>query len=432
MIKIKVSKDLYVNLNSLLRFEWRRYYPVLIVHEKFEKTVKWILRIFAAIGIGTSVLTINHWYYSLGLALIIFLIEQFFENSIFEYTTMILQPPPPFEIDYGQWKGNGFMIPKYPDGDDLPYFGPSYIDESYAIKFFKYLKTWINDNSNDDIENNLVVSLIIEPSEEYTTYIYANPGRKRLDVLFKIFAKESQYEKKGKKQQKFIAQTFYWHTLDFKEGYHIKQFLDIYDAKKTFYFTPSVLQPFNLPPKFLLEYSIKKYHLKIKNRKEVNKSEPEYHFIPEKTIKLKDQPQIVDESEDIYRDIEKAFSISEDIGFMPNEGTKVGVINLCFSDPILAYEAYKQLIIKKEDGEIIVTLKENDGLMNMELIITKPNRTLRLLNCNFNKKEFEQFKTLKGGGDYGVLSVGWPPANKRHIVLSQDIQPLIIKWTFLN
>ena len=48
---------------------------MLVVHEKFEKSVKLILRIIAAIGIGTSVLTIDHWYFSLGFALIIFLIE---------------------------------------------------------------------------------------------------------------------------------------------------------------------------------------------------------------------------------------------------------------------------------------------------------------------------------------------------------------------
>lgn len=221
MIKIKISRNLYVNLNSLLRVKWLKYYPVLIVHEKFERSVKWILRIIAVIGIGTSVLTIGQWYLSLGLTIIITLIEQFFEKSVFEYTTMIFQIPPPFDIDYEQWKSNGFLIPKNTQGKDLPHFGPAYQDESYAVKFFTYLRTWINNNSNDDIENNLVISLIIEPGDEYTTYIYANPARKRLEPLFKILAEENKYEKKGKKQQKFIAQSIFWHTLDFKDGYLI-------------------------------------------------------------------------------------------------------------------------------------------------------------------------------------------------------------------
>ena len=360
MIKIKVSKDLYVNLNSLLRIEWRRFYPVLVVHEKFEKSVKLILRIIAAIGIGTSVLTIDHWYFSLGFALIIFLIEQFFERSVFEYTTMVFQLPPPFDIEYGQWRGNGFMIPRFPDGMDLPHFGPAYVDESYAAKFFMYLRTWINESSNDDMENNLVVSLIIEPNEEYTTYIYANPGRKRLDPIFKILAEESKYEKKGKKQQKFITQSIFWHTLDFKEGYHIKNFLKFYNPQKPFLFTPSVLQPFNLPPKFLPDYSIKKYHLKIKKREEVNKSEQEYYFLPEKKVKSKDQSKIVEEPEDLYMNIENALSKSEDIGFMSNDGKRVGAINLCFSDPTIAYEAYRQLILKKEDSNVTVTLRSEE------------------------------------------------------------------------
>lgn len=173
-MKIKVSKNLYVNSNTLFRLEWRRFYPVLVIHEKFEKPLKWILRFIAFIGIATSVITISFWYFSLGLAVLIFLIEQSFERTIIEYTTMVIQPYPDFEIDYGQWKTNGFMIPKEKNGQDLAYFGPSYEDKEYAIKVFEYFKSWIDNSSSDDKENNLIVSLVIEPNEEYTTYIYAN------------------------------------------------------------------------------------------------------------------------------------------------------------------------------------------------------------------------------------------------------------------
>lgn len=36
-MKIRVSKGLYVNSNTLFRIEWRKFYPVLIVYEKFKK-----------------------------------------------------------------------------------------------------------------------------------------------------------------------------------------------------------------------------------------------------------------------------------------------------------------------------------------------------------------------------------------------------------
>ncbi len=286
-MKIKISKNLSVDSSTLIRFEWRKFYPAIIIHEKFEKVLKWTLRAIAIIGIASSVITINQWYISLGLSILIFLIEQFFEKTAIEYTTMIVQPPPDFEIDYGQWKTNGFMIPNEKNNSELAYFGPTYVDKEYAIKFFRYLRSWINNDSNDDIENNLIVSLVIEPDEEYTTYIYANLGRKRLDYMFKFLGDQSKLEKYGKRQQQFIAQMFYWNTLDFKDEYFIKKFLDFQEPNEPFFFTPSFLQSDGQTPEFLFEHAIKKYEFKLNQRNQLNKHDPEYNFDPKRYDKRK-------------------------------------------------------------------------------------------------------------------------------------------------
>lgn len=431
-MKIRIAKDLYVNSNTLVRLEWRRFYPVLVVHEKFEKILKWILRIIAIGGIATSVISIPVWYLSLGLAIIIALIEQFFERSIFEYTTMIVQPFPGFEIDYGQWKTNGFMLPKEKNDEDLAYFGPSYQDETYAINMFKYFKSWIDDSRNDDKDNNLIVSLIIEPNEEYTTYIYANIGRKRLDTMFKVLGDMSKLEKHGKRQQQFITQMFYWNTLDFKEGYYIKKFLEFQKPDESFYFLPSVIQPFGLPPEFLFDYAIKKYEFKLKKREDVKKFEPEYLFNPENEKKGKEKPATPVIQKDIFYDIEKVLSNNEDIGFTPNEGKSAGAIQLCFSDPYLPFIAYKELIEKKGGKDIIIKIHELPDHIVLNIYIENHHKEINIKSSRFNKAQLDLFRDVKGGGPAVVFLIGYPPSSERKIVMENGISPLVVKWEFLK
>ena len=435
-MKIKISKNLYVNLNTLVKIEWRKYYPVLVVHERFEKILKWILRIIAICGIATSIFSIPVWYISLGLAIVVALIEQFFEKTVFEYTTMVIQPFPDFELDYSQWKTNGFLIPKEKDSKDLPHFGPAFMDEKYAKNFFRYLRTWIDNNSNDDKENNLVVSIIIEPNDKYTTYIYANLGRKRLNNMFKFMNNVSKLEKYGKRQQQFITQMFYWNTLDFKDGYYIKQFLDFQNENDPYYFTPSVIQPFKLPPKFLFDYSIKKYHLKVKKRIELLKNEPEYHINPAKLKKNKKKKHLINNQtseNDIIDDIQKALNNPVDIGFMPNQGNSVGVINLCYEgNCILEFEAYRQLIKVVGENEVILEITDFDDYINIVLSIPSKEKMLHLNNLQYDKNDLEKFLHVKGGGNKVALLIGYPPANERRVILEKNMSPIVVTWKYVR
>ncbi len=281
-MKIKISDNIKVGSSTLIRLEWRKFLPVLIVHEKFENKIKWILRTIAFIGIATSLITIDKWYYSLGLSILIFLVEQFFERTIFEYTTFVVQSFPDFTIEYDQWKTNGFMIPMTKNEQDLCYAGPSYQDKEYAIKFFNYLKSW-NWDSDIDTDNNIVLSFIIEPNERYSTYLYANTGRKNLNEMFKTVAEQSKFEKYGKKQQQLVMQMIYWHTLDFKDGYYIKTFLEFQKTNEKFYLTPSVIpQSENGQVEFIFESAILKFGYKSKYRHELNGHDIEFHYPPAK------------------------------------------------------------------------------------------------------------------------------------------------------
>ena len=432
-MRIKVAKGLYVDSNTLFRIEWRKFYPALILHEKYEKKIKWTLRIIAIISIGLSIYSFEEWYHSLLVTLVILAIEQFFEKAGFEYTTIIFQPLPKFELELDQWVTNGFLIPKVKNKTVHAHFGPTYLDEEYGTKFFNYIRSWINDNQSDDKENTVIISLVIEPNETYTTYIYANPGRKRLDYLFKFLEASTQTQKYGKKQQKFVAQLFYWNTLDFKDGYSIKNFLSFKEEDDPFYFTPSIYQPFNLPPKFLTDLSIKKYNLKIRNRKDLKKNEPEFLFDPTKyseEFHTKDSNQIQQKETNIFSDILIAFNKNIDIGFLPNQVSSPGVINLCFDDCTIPFAAYEHLVIQANKQEVVIRFEEEIDGINLSLKLKSINKELKLKKLKYDKEEFKKFSDIKGGGSPIMFTVGYTPANKRHIILDKEVQPLMVKLDF--
>jgi hypothetical protein len=280
-MKIKIKNKLLVELNSLVRIEFKHLIPSLIIHERFEKYIKWVIRILTVIGIAVSVITIPVWYYSLTLAIAIFGVGQFFERAVFEYSTMVVLPLPDFAIDYSQWKTNGFMLPHVLSDENRCYMGPSFQDRGYAIKFFNYLKQWNWDRDIDD-ENIIVVSIVMEPDSKYTTYIYSNPGRKSLDEVFSSEAEKNKLSKYGKKQQKLFTQMIFCKTLEYREDFYIHQFLSMQAPAGQFYFVPSVVpQHAGDKVEFLFDHGMVKYQYKLRNRSDISKFDVENYLKPD-------------------------------------------------------------------------------------------------------------------------------------------------------
>lgn len=271
-MKIRINKNVKVELSTLVSIEWKKWHPQLYVHERFENKIKWLLRGLTILGIVLSVVSIEEWYFSLGLALLMLGAEQFIERSVFMYTTMIIQPFPNFDIDHSEWLTNGFLIPIDKDSEEPYYMGPAFRTREYAEKFFGYIRSWVNGHSFNDIEDNIVVSFIIEPNSTYTTYLYADPDRTRLEGTF-----AKRKKKRGRREQQFVHQMIYWNNLDFKDGYKIKLFLERnLPEQKPFYFTPFVAEPFEP----LFDSCIKKYKFKVHHRAGLTQQMLEYHYVP--------------------------------------------------------------------------------------------------------------------------------------------------------
>ncbi len=266
-----------VDIATLVRVEWRRLFPKIYLHEKFENKVKWTLRWLTIIGIVTSIVSLSP-IYSLLLSIGLVLTERFFEKIIFEYTIFIVQPFPDFKIDYNQWVTNGYLFPN-PDYKDkynlLNHFGPTYKDKEYAIKFFTYLSSW-NQEGKDDKDNNICLSFVLEDDSSYTTYLYANPNRKWLDVMFNDYRESAKYEKYGKIQQSMVMQMIYWKGLDIVEGSLFPIFTKSQPETGDFFFLPFYLD--NERPVPIEEIKILKHSYRLRNRKDLEKSDIEFYY----------------------------------------------------------------------------------------------------------------------------------------------------------
>lgn len=265
-----------VDSKSLVRLQWKKFYPKLIIHEKFEKPVKWVLRILTVIGIAASFLTLPYWS-GIIMTFVLFGIQQLLEKTLFEYSVMILQPFPDFEIEYDQWLTNGYLLlnPEIKNHDGyLNYFGPAYADKDYAIKFFNYIRSWNQDNDKDE-ENNICISFIIENDVSYSTYLYANPNRKWLNPMFSNFQKSMRLEKYGKQQQSMVMQMVFWKNLKMKQGMFFHQFRNQQKNNQPFYFVPFYMDNGNPIPVERLR--VWKTDYKIKGRSELTPDEIEFY-----------------------------------------------------------------------------------------------------------------------------------------------------------
>lgn len=266
-----------IDLRSLIRLEWRKFYPKLIVHEKFEKYIKWTLRVSSICSVLISFFVLP---YIIGIivSFSIFILEQILEKTLFEYSIMIVQPFPDFVVDYSQWLTNGYLLAneEVQDAEKLiNYFGPVYKDVEYARKFFKYIRSW-NQDSDTDKDNNICISFIYESDVSYTTYIYANPDRKWLQANFDSAKDRFKYDKYKKNQQSLVLQMYYSKNLKMQEGMFFTKFIKQQKNKKIFYFAPFFIKDNNY--EVIDEMKVLKMHFKIKGRSELKQDELEYHL----------------------------------------------------------------------------------------------------------------------------------------------------------
>jgi len=254
-------------------FRWEKPFPKLILHEKFEKKIKWSLRILTIIGISTSILTIEEWYLSLSISLLLFGLEQILEKVIFQYTSLYVQPMPNWEHKSREWKGMCFDVLEENNEEMLNAVGCVFKTEEYGKRFFQLLKCWNYDNKIDK-DNNICLSFVIESNQKYSVYLYANPERDSVKDFFKKVEESNKFEKYGKEHQKLIFDRIFRNTFDNKSKFD--QFIEKQNSNKPFWLIPSIERDDGAASIIYGEEPILKYHFRVVNRSELSKRDVEF------------------------------------------------------------------------------------------------------------------------------------------------------------
>jgi hypothetical protein len=430
-VYLKVGKW-KVDTSTLFRVEWRLPFPKIYLHERFEKIAKWTSRTIVTIGILVSLLALPT-VYDFIVAIVLLALEVLVEKIIFEYSVIIVQPFPDFEVDESQWITNGYLFPNpaFRAQYDLQnHFGPCYKDEAYARQFFEYLKSW-NELKPTDPDNNICLSFILEEDNSYTTYIYANPNRKWLDEAFNTYQELNKVEKYGKIQQSMVMQMVYWKTLPNKKGTMFHSFTADQANNELFHFCPFYMS--NNSPVALEDLIIKKYHYSFKKRADVVKGDLEYYYGPtikidiskKREISINPQKLIEDKfTEQLLEILQNAdsieFTLADDYERSPP------IIGVIFSDYNLAFRSYGMVVQKigRMNGKAEIKRKKD----HINLVLQRDGQKLKIKKLAFDRSSLKTFKLSEQSKASIVLMFGLKEQGQTIFVSTESpFSPMVLK-----
>ncbi len=264
-----------IRISSLISFCWSGWLPRLVLHEKLETQARWISRTIAVVAIASSVATFSTWHYSLSFAISIFLLEQWMERVLFEYTSIYVQPLPGFRVHPGEWVGLGCAVP-VPKSESSPILvGPAFLSEEYARRFFSLLSDW-NYGAIEDRDDNICMSVVLG-ADEYAASFYPSLDRYTVRMALDEVEEAARLKKYGKKQQRLVVQMVFAKWLPYSTG--VRRFIAEWKPGQPFW-----LQAFQLAEDGSLKilFNIKpilKWHCKVAAVDSLKPQDVEYRLI---------------------------------------------------------------------------------------------------------------------------------------------------------
>jgi len=275
-----------------VRVEIRNRIPTMVLHSKYESNIKWLLRTITLVAVLSSVVSLA-WYLSLVLAAFLVAVEQILERIVFKFGILYVQPL--IEWRSEEWLGMTFG---FPVGKGPLIVGMFFRSQEYARELFQRIKTW-NYDQDEDHDDNIRISFIIESNSEYSTYVYPSLERKSI----KLFKEKVQEEVVGKSETKesemLITSPVICKSFGHLPNSNFSKFRSLYKAGDPYLFgayyvrskVPELEEgrPFLDKKRAVVPVSgvapVMKYHLKIADRSKLTKRDLEYHhgrFIMEK------------------------------------------------------------------------------------------------------------------------------------------------------
>jgi hypothetical protein len=230
------------------------------------------------VAILSSVIAFPAWYISLSFAVFMFLLEQFVERCIFEYTSIFVQPMPEFALKTEEWKGMAFAFPQKSDRSLLNVVGCAFKTREYAHEFFELLRAW-NYHEKEDRDNNICLSFILEDNAHYIAYLYPNPDRTSVKQFFDVSEEAQKIAKFGKQHQQLIMQMAIGKSFPFGPNAKLKFFVENQPYDRPFWLKPFLMHDDGTLEMIHDEEPILKYHFKFRAKKNLTPHEHEYHLL---------------------------------------------------------------------------------------------------------------------------------------------------------
>ena len=254
----------------LVFLRWDGWLPQIDIHEKYEKTVRWTLRLLTAFGVGVNFLSLP-WFYAGPVAVALVLVEQFLERTMFLYTSIYLRPIG-FEAEPGKWEAMSYVFAT-DEKTREPSFnavGLVFSDAEYAVRLFDFLKSW-NGGEKEDVENNIQLSFITD-EERYYVFLFPRP-KSRVERRFFAKVKRSQkFASYGKEHVGLTAFQMFYKSFDtMAAGYALGDFVKK-QKRGDFYLVP-VAASGGILGMLHPDHWITKKHYKSKNRFELTEDD---------------------------------------------------------------------------------------------------------------------------------------------------------------
>jgi hypothetical protein len=166
-----------------LRLGWevhRRGWLVRVtVPARHRRAVRALKFLVAMVGLAVTWLVLPlPWPFV--IALLLYVIGEVLERTIFSYAALFVHAMPTFEVDPDNWVGVGFGFARPPgvaDGSrDIPMVGMMVTEVEYARRLQGLFLTWTG-GQRDDVAGDLRVSIIVMSPTEYVFMAYPNPDR---------------------------------------------------------------------------------------------------------------------------------------------------------------------------------------------------------------------------------------------------------------
>jgi hypothetical protein len=258
-------------------FRFKGKLPCLHIHEKNEKLIKWLIRIFTVAGIITSIFTLP-WYFSLLLSIFLASTNIYLEKTTYYYSSLYIQSLPDFEYNSSKWTSMVYLLTPKKHNDaknnSINIIGMVFNDALYAKKIFNLFRAW-NYGSNDDTENNIKLSFITD-KDKYYVYIRPSFDKKSIKQFHEEIEENNKLTKYGKEHFGLIVQLIICKSFSTLHGYGLGIFIKNHDFDKPLLLAPYLFKENEAPiPLFDID-PIKLYQYKAKNKSELTDDDFEY------------------------------------------------------------------------------------------------------------------------------------------------------------